>query len=218
MSIDFELTAGKEIRNQAELYRILSNVSMREFPRLSGYGWDLDGVLIEATILDSESESVGEADLILMARNPTDKRVPLIVIEVKKTVVRNLTRPFQSSFKQAWKYANPIGCEFYAVYDGHFIITMQRSSPYLVGMCEFPINSNQTQKREFAKGIWGSLLGLQGKGASGPIKHLCGVLNYPRWKRTIRFLIRDAYKRFHNTNPSESAVEDIAETWDERNR
>jgi hypothetical protein len=191
---------------------------MGELPGLRGYGWDIDGVLLEATILDSKSRQLGEADLILMANNPENKRVPLLVIEVKKTVIRSLTRPFQSGFKQACKYASPIGCNFCAVYDGHFMITMQRSHPYLVGMQEFPIVSDQLVKRKFAQDLWGSLLGLGGKEANGPLEPLCGVLNYPRWKGTIRFLIRDAYNRFYNTNPSTSAIEDIARIWDERNR
>jgi hypothetical protein len=142
---------------------------------------------------------------------------PLLVIEVKKRVLSSLTRPFQNGFKQAWKYALPIGCKYCAVYDGHFMITMQRSSPFLIGMCEFPISSNQNLKEEFARGLWTVLLLYSEKEDTRPVEELCGVLNYPRWKSTIRYLIRDAYERFYSAAPSNEDTEKIAAIWDKRN-
>jgi hypothetical protein len=223
LSIDFDLTAEKEVRNQAELHRILNNVRNDvgfykfTFPKVRRLGWNLDEVLIEATILDDESKQIGEADLVLMVRDGDGNREPLLVIEVKKRVLSSLTRPFQNGFKQAWKYAQPIDCKFYAVYDGHFMITMQRSSPFLIGMCEFPISSGQERKAEFARNLWYSLLRIKENEASGPVEELCGVLNYPRWKRTIRFLIRDAYQRFYDDVISDEDKEEIAAVWDKRN-
>lgn len=223
MSIDFNLTAEKEVRNQAELYRILNNVRNDEiflrytYHRISRLGWDLDEVLIEATILNDESKPIGEADLILVVADSKGNREPLLVIEVKKRVLSTLTRPFQNGFKQAWKYAQPIGCKFCAVYDGHFMITMQKSSPFLIGMCEFPISSNQNLKEEFARELWTSLLSIKEKEAAGPVEELCGVVNYPRWKGTIRYLIRDAYQRFCGDVISNEDIEEIAVVWDKRN-
>jgi len=97
------------------------------------------------------------------------------------------------------------------------MITMQRDSPFLVGMCEFPINSSEGQKEGFARKVWESLA-MVSKSNSSIIDDLCGVLNYPRWKRTVRYLIRDGYNHFYGVNPSNEEIEKYAMVWDERNR
>lgn len=231
---NYEEPQSKEIFIHAELYRILVNACadtgqrnrMRALGGVQGRTWEPDRVLIEPSLrsedLKESRQGADEPDIVLVGWDGyAGKKKPMLVIEVKQRGAANPTQRFKSALDQAHGYAKQIRCPLYSAYDGHNMVVIQNAFPFLIGLQERSIHSSEAVKVRFAKGLWGSVCVLAGSSSQGPYPQLCSPLDYHPWRKTVRILIRDAYKRYledSGTAMSDdtlmSTVEDIAQSWD----
>ncbi len=196
--LDEDTTLGKEIRIQAEMYRILRNLVMEGFSLIEAITsqWSPDDVLIEASI-SLENGATKAADLVLMGRRNsygTGNRKPLMVIEIKKRRLTHLTQSYGAALKQARQYAHMIGCPLYAVYDGHTLILMQIPSPFLIGLSQWSFTNSTRRNREFAQKLWGIALQIQSGIVREPVAGFRYHSDFEPWKKSIYYFIRDAFR------------------------
>jgi hypothetical protein len=151
-------------------------------------------VLIEARVSGKRKR----LDLVLIGEkkvqfDPQDH--PLLVIEVKKRRHEQLTRPYQSYLKQADEYARSIGCKYYSVHDGNTFILMQKAEPYLIGFSQESIWRREQDKQDFAGRLWNSICRIADTYDGDPVEEFRYHSDIFPWKRTIPFLIKDAFLR-----------------------
>ncbi len=198
--LDIEATKSKEIYIHAELYRILQNVAKEPPPllRFSSGSWTPSETLIEATIREDET-SVKKADLVLMVKRTGSygrvDRKPALVIEVKMRRYNRLSQSYGAFLKQAFKYAEKIDCYYYSVYDGRTFIYMQFGEPYLIGLSDYPLDSSETKKREFAERIWSAACLTASGVQQGILKDFVFHSDFDSWKKSVPKFIGQAYRR-----------------------
>ena len=187
------------------------------------YPWD---VLIEASATGDESPKPKDrADIVLLGKKDDETKI-LLVIEMKKPVAGTPTKGFKKALEQAFGYAKQLDCNYYAVYDGDTIIIMQRQHPFLVGLAQRYIRSDEQSLDKFALEFWSMAHYLNStESVEIPTKFFrMHKQYYSRWKKTIRFLIKDAYKKYLeeqsisiNMEMIEKKSEEICKKWDELN-
>jgi hypothetical protein len=195
--LDEDAIEEKEIRIQADLYRIMKNYANEGFSIAESftYEWKLDDVLIEASI-NLPSGVTKEADLILMGLGPQygeTVRKPILVIETKVRKLSNLTKYYQKALNQARVYAHAIGCKAYAVYDGFTLLLMQIAKPFLIGLTQWTQTRNDRRNRDFARKLWRTAIDLHINIASGPVSEFVYHSDFSPWKRSVYYFIRDAF-------------------------
>lgn len=194
--LDEDATNEKELRIQIELYRVLKNYIIQDLSIVERVldDWIPSDVLFEASIL-RDSKTPWEADLVLMAstnRSAETNRQPILVIETKKRKTSRVTQYYQAALRQARKYAYAIKCPTYAVYDGHTLILMRDSSPYLMGLTRWVPTENERSNRDFARKLWGVSRILKDAPPDYRPNKFIFHPDFDPWRGAIFYFIRDA--------------------------
>ncbi|MBY8997412.1 MAG: hypothetical protein KGD60_06755 [Candidatus Thorarchaeota archaeon] len=198
VGIDLESTQEKEVRIQAELYRILRNHVCTGVGLLDGalMSWKPYDVLIEASIPEPGNK-IGRADLVLLGQRELRYKVeikPLLVIEVKRRKTSQLTKHYKAYIRQARRYAYALQCPIYTVYDGFTWILMQISSPFLIGLRQWSFSSNERRNQEFAREIWEMASEINERKTEGPVRKFVFHSDFLPWKESIYYFIKDAFQ------------------------
>jgi hypothetical protein len=198
VGIDLESTQEKEIRIQAEFYRILRNHVCTGIGLLDGVlmTWKPHDVLIEPSI-SQLGNKIGRADLVLLAQRESKNRIdtkPLLVIEIKKRKTTQLTKHYNGYLRQARKYAYALRCPIYAVYDGFTLILMQIPSPFLIGLRQWSFSSTERHNQEFAREVWEMAAELYERIAEGPVPKFTFHSDFLPWRESIYYFIKEAFR------------------------
>lgn len=223
---------NKEIYIQAELYRLLKNVCSHPAQKQPIHGsnitssWEPHDVLIEPTIIPERNKNK-EADLLLIGRTrePPLKTRPILIIEVKKRRLSQLSKYYRRYLRQAYDYAHAIDCRCYSVYDGNTWIIMQIAEPYLIAFFQKRIGVNHKDDIIFSEKLWNIAGSVQDAFQNAPIGEFSKHDDFLPWKKVLHSFLRDAFQRNVTTSrwePSEAQLKKKAsmleKIWLELNR